>query len=57
MGVGFGGMRERARELGGLLSVRRAEDGGTVVSVEIPIVARRSQDEESGGTISSEAAS
>ncbi len=57
MGVGFGGMRERARELGGLLSVRRAEGGGTVVSVEIPIVARRSQDEESGETISSDAAS
>jgi PAS domain S-box-containing protein len=53
LGVGFGGMRERARELGGLLSVKRAEDGGTIVSVEIPIVSRGSQDEESGEPISS----
>jgi PAS domain S-box-containing protein len=43
VGVGLGGMRERARELGGLLTVTPAEnEAGTVVSVEIPIVARES---------------
>jgi len=41
-GVGLGGMRERARELGGALSVAPADNGpGTVVSVEIPIVGRQ----------------
>lgn len=41
VGVGLGGMRERARELGGLLTVRPAANGpGTLVSVEIPIVGR-----------------
>jgi signal transduction histidine kinase len=39
MGVGLGGMRERARELGGLLSVKSlAPEAGTAVSVEIPNV-------------------
>jgi PAS domain S-box-containing protein len=42
VGVGLGGMRERARELGGVLSVTPADDGqGTVLAVEIPIVARQ----------------
>jgi PAS domain S-box-containing protein len=41
VGVGLGGMRERTRELGGLLSVTSADDGpGTLLSVEIPIVGR-----------------
>jgi PAS domain S-box-containing protein len=45
IGVGLGGMRERARELGGLLTVRQADQNiGTVVSVEIPIVARETSD-------------
>ncbi|HTZ46450.1 MAG TPA: response regulator [Verrucomicrobiae bacterium] len=39
MGVGLGGMRERARELGGLLSVTSiAPEAGTLVSVEIPVM-------------------
>ncbi len=43
-GVGLGGMRERARELGGVLSVKPADEGpGIAVSVEIPIVARKSE--------------
>jgi PAS domain S-box-containing protein len=44
VGVGLAGMRERARELGGLMTVMRADDGpGTIVAVEIPIVRRESQ--------------
>jgi PAS domain S-box-containing protein len=43
VGVGLGGMRERARELGGLLSIQSSNDGpGTIVSAEIPIVERES---------------
>ena len=57
-GVGLGGMRERARELGGLLSVAAGEkDKGTVISVEIPIVARESQDLDSGEAIGTESVS
>lgn len=41
VGVGLAGMRERARELGGMMTVLHAEDGpGTIVAVEIPIVRR-----------------
>jgi PAS domain S-box-containing protein len=40
VGVGLGGMRERARELGGTLTVTPGDGNlGTVVTVEIPIVA------------------
>ncbi|MEV4833920.1 sensor histidine kinase [Nonomuraea sp. NPDC049486] len=35
-GVGLGSMRERAAELGGTCVVRAAEDGGTVVSADLP---------------------
>ena len=37
MSVGFGGMRERARELGGTLLIRPESKGGTIISLEIPI--------------------
>lgn len=47
MGVGLGGMRERARELGGLLLVTSmAPAAGTVVSVEIPIMGPTNQQSE-----------
>ncbi len=50
VGVGLGGMRERARELGGLLTVTAGHQGvGTMVSVEIPIVGREA---ESSGDVS-----
>jgi two-component system, NarL family, sensor kinase len=43
VGVGLGGMRERARELGGILTVTPSDHNiGTVIAVEIPIVARES---------------
>jgi PAS domain S-box-containing protein len=43
VGVGLGGMRERARELGGILTVTPGDHNiGTIISVEIPIVARES---------------
>jgi len=45
MGVGLGGMRERARELGGLLSVTSMAPG-TSVSVEIPIMGPTNQESE-----------
>ena len=49
VGVGLAGMRERARELGGLMTVMRADDGpGTIVAVEIPIVRRESPKFDSG---------
>ena len=52
VGVGLGGMRERARELGGSLSIAPANDNvGTVVEVEIPIVAREAGEFDPGGTI------
>jgi PAS domain S-box-containing protein len=45
VGVGLGGMRERARELGGSLNLMPAENNkGTIVSVEIPIVSRESSE-------------
>jgi signal transduction histidine kinase len=41
MRVGLGGMLERVRELGSMLTVTPAEDEiGTIVSVEIPVVVR-----------------
>jgi PAS domain S-box-containing protein len=58
MGVGLGGMRERARELGGSLSVAPAEDiVGTVVSVEIPIIVRESEDPDSSEPLRAESTS
>jgi two-component system NarL family sensor kinase len=36
IGVGIGGMRERARQLGGSISIRRAEPG-TLVQVKLPV--------------------
>ena len=57
-GVGLGGMRERARELGGSLSVAPAEDNvGTVVSVEIPIIVRESEDPDSSEPLRAESTS
>jgi PAS domain S-box-containing protein len=51
MGVGFGGMRERARELGGLLSVTSmAPAQGTLVSVEIPTTGPANQESEMIGS-------
>lgn len=38
MGVGLGGMRERVRELGGVLRIEPAEPSGTVILVEIPLI-------------------
>jgi PAS domain S-box-containing protein len=40
MGVGLGGMRERVRELGGTLRIEPAQESGTVIFVEIPLVER-----------------
>jgi two-component system, NarL family, sensor kinase len=58
VGVGLGGMRERARELGGSLTIAPPEDNvGTVVFVEIPIVARESGETDRGEPFASEAAS
>ena len=37
MGVGIGGMRERARQLGGAISIRRANPG-TAVEVSLPVL-------------------
>jgi hypothetical protein len=38
MGVGLGGMRERVRELGGVLRIEPGEPAGTVIAVEIPLI-------------------
>ena len=38
MGVGLGGMRERVRELGGVLRIEPAEPTGTIIAVEIPLI-------------------
>jgi signal transduction histidine kinase len=38
-GLGLATMRERAEELGGTLSVRPGENGGTVVTAVLPLVA------------------
>lgn len=37
IGVGIGGMRERARQLGGFISIRRAKPG-TLVEVNLPVL-------------------
>ena len=37
IGVGIGGMRERARQLGGVISIRRANPG-TLVEVSLPVL-------------------
>jgi PAS domain S-box-containing protein len=58
VGVGLGGMRERARELGGILSVTPADDGpGTILSVEIPIVGPQIQETDSGPAIGTQISS
>jgi PAS domain S-box-containing protein len=55
MGVGLGGMRERARELGGSLAVTSlAPAPGTLVSVEIPTMGPTNQDSEMIGSQSNE---
>jgi len=43
MGVGLGGMRERVRELGGILRIEPGEPVGTVISVEIPLIESRNE--------------
>ena len=59
VGVGLGGMRERARELGGVLSVTTPADDaqGTVLSVEIPIMGRQVEEPTSDTAIGSQSAS
>ena len=37
IGVGIGGMRERARQLGGAISIRRTNPG-TLVEVSLPVL-------------------
>ena len=38
MGVGFGGMRERVRELGGVLRIEPSDPAGTLIALEIPLI-------------------
>ena len=38
MGVGLGGMRERVRELGGVLRIEPGDPAGTVIAIEIPLI-------------------
>jgi PAS domain S-box-containing protein len=38
MGVGLGGMRERVRELGGVLRIEPGDPVGTVIAIEIPLI-------------------
>ena len=38
MGVGLGGMRERVRELGGILRIEPCDPSGTVIVIEIPLI-------------------
>jgi PAS domain S-box-containing protein len=38
MGIGLGGMRERVRELGGVLRIEPAEPSGTAIVVVIPLI-------------------
>jgi PAS domain S-box-containing protein len=38
MGVGLGGMRERVRELGGILRIEPGAPSGTAILVEIPLI-------------------
>jgi PAS domain S-box-containing protein len=38
MGVGLGGMRERVRELGGVLRIEPGDPSGTAIMVEIPVI-------------------
>jgi signal transduction histidine kinase len=55
MGVGLGGMRERARELGGSLSVAAAvPPPGFLVSVEIPTMGPTNQESEMIGSEANE---
>jgi PAS domain S-box-containing protein len=58
VGVGLGGMRERARELGGYLTIAPPEDNvGTMVFVEIPIVAGEPGESDEGEPFARETAS
>jgi signal transduction histidine kinase len=41
MGIGVPGMHYRANLMGGLLDIKPARDGGTVVVCTAPIAARR----------------
>jgi PAS domain S-box-containing protein len=38
MGVGLGGMRERVRELGGVLRIEPSDPAGTVIAIEVPLI-------------------
>jgi PAS domain S-box-containing protein len=38
MGIGLGGMRERVRELGGILRIEPGDPSGTVIMIEIPLI-------------------
>ena len=38
MGVGLGGMRERVRELGGVLRIEPGDPVGTVIAIEVPLI-------------------
>ena len=38
MGIGLGGMRERVRELGGILRIEPCDPSGTVIVIEIPLI-------------------
>jgi PAS domain S-box-containing protein len=53
VGVGLGGMRERARELGGTLTVTAGVGHlGTIISAEIPMMVREPQDPASDKALS-----
>jgi signal transduction histidine kinase len=46
MGVGLGGMRERVREVGGMLRIEPGEGCGTVISVEIPLIEQQDKQQD-----------
>ena len=41
MGVGLGGMRERVRELGGVLRIEPSDPAGTMIAIEIPLIEKQ----------------
>jgi signal transduction histidine kinase len=49
LGVGIGGMCERARQLGGSITIRRV-DPGTLVEVHLPVPKQAQQEEAAAGT-------